>query len=67
MNITVNNQTMTVPDRCCVKDLCGIMNIRENDGVAIAVGMDVLTPEDYTTRQRNEGDKVTIIRATCGG
>ncbi len=58
---------MTVPDGCCVKDLCGIMNIGENDGVAIAVGMDVLTPEDYTTRQLNEGDKVTIIRATCGG
>ena len=50
-----------------MNDLCGIMNIRENDGVAIAVGMDVLTPEDYTTRQLNEGDKVTIIRATCGG
>ena len=42
MNITVNNQIMTVPDGCCVKDLCGIMKKRENDGVAIAVGMERL-------------------------
>ena len=67
MNITVNSQIMTVPDGCCVKDLCGIMNIRENDGVAIAVGMEVLEKQDYESRLLCEGDKVTIIRATCGG
>ncbi len=50
-----------------MKALCDIMNIKESDGAAIAVGMDVLTPADYASRQLMEGDKVTIIRATCGG
>jgi len=67
MNISVNEKEMLVPEGCNVKDLCNIINIKENDGVAIAVGMDVLTPGDYPTRILQEGDKVTIIRATCGG
>ena len=67
MKITVNNKQMIVPEGCTVKALCDIMNIKESDGAAIAVGMDVLTPSDYASRQLMEGDKVTIIRATCGG
>ena len=67
MKITVNDKTMIVPDACTVKILCDIMNIKENDGAAIAVGMDVLSPADYDSRKLMEGDKITIIRATCGG
>ena len=67
MNIIVNDRKMIVPEGCTVKALCDIMNLRESDGAAIAVGMDVLTPADYASRQLMEGDKVTIIRATCGG
>lgn len=67
MKITVNNKQMIVPDACTVKLLCDIMNIKDSDGAAIAVGMDVLSPSDYLTRQLKDGDKVTIIRATCGG
>ena len=67
MNIIVNDRKMIVPNACTVKALCDIMNIKESDGAAIAVGMDVLTPADYASRQLMEGDKVTIIRATCGG
>ena len=67
MNIIVNDRKMIVPDACTVKLLCDIMNIKDSDGAAIAVGMDVLTPADYASRQLMEGDKVTIIRATCGG
>lgn len=67
MKIIVNNKQMIVPEGCTVKLLCDIMNIKDSDGAAIAVGMDVLSPSDYLTRQLKDGDKVTIIRATCGG
>ena len=67
MKIFVNDKQTIVPDACTVKLLCDIMNIKESDGAAIAVGMDVLSPADYPTRQLKDGDKVTIIRATCGG
>ncbi len=67
MKISVNDKQMIVPDACTVSVLCGIMNLTDSDGAAIAVGMDVLAPADYPTRQLREGDKVTIIRATCGG
>jgi sulfur carrier protein len=67
MNITVNNQTMSVPDGCSVKALCEIMNLKNSDGAAVAVGMEVLEKQDYESRLLCEGDKVTIIRATCGG
>ena len=67
MNITVNNQPMSVPDGCSVKALCEIMNLKNSDGAAVAVGMEVLEKQDYESRLLCEGDKVTIIRATCGG
>ena len=67
MRITVNDKQMILPDGCNVKTLCEIINIKDSDGAAIAVGMDILTPADYLTRQLREGDKVTVIRATCGG
>ena len=67
MNITVNNQIMTVPDGCSVKALCEIMNLKNSDGAAVAVGMEVLEKQDYESQLLCEGDKVTIIRATCGG
>ena len=67
MKIFVNDKQTIVPDACTVKLLCDIMNIKACDGAAIAVGMDVLSPTDYLTHTLKEGDKVTIIRATCGG
>lgn len=67
MKISVNNKQMIVPDACTVKTLCEIVNLKDSDGAAIAVGMDVLNSTDYPTRQLREGDSVTIIRATCGG
>ncbi|MBO4741963.1 MAG: sulfur carrier protein ThiS [Bacteroidales bacterium] len=67
MNITVNDKKMIVPDACTISMLCGIMNIQNSDGAAIAVGMEVLSPSEYLAHQLKDGDKVTIIRATCGG
>ncbi|MBP5613441.1 MAG: sulfur carrier protein ThiS [Bacteroidales bacterium] len=67
MTIIVNNQPMSVPDGCSVKALCEIMNLKNSDGAAVAVGMEVLEKQDYESRLLCEGDKVTIIRATCGG
>ena len=67
MNITVNNQPMTVPDACTVETLCALLGLSSIDGAAIAVGMDVLSPVDYPVRLLKEGDKITVIRATCGG
>ncbi len=58
---------MSVPDGCSVKALCEIMNLKNSDGAAVAVGMEVLEKQDYESRLLCEGDKVTIIRATCGG
>ena len=67
MNITVNNQPMSVPEECSVQKLCGIMNLTNAEGAAIAVGMDVIEKQNYENHLLHEGDKVTIIRATCGG
>ena len=67
MNITVNNQAMEVPEACTVEALCGILGLKSKEGAAIAVGMEVIAPADYASRILNEGDKITLIRATCGG
>jgi len=67
MNITVNNKTMEVAEPCTLRQLCNLIGIKENEPVAVAIGMDVVERDRWDTLLLHENDNITIIRATCGG
>lgn len=67
MKVKVNNRDKIVPVGCTAKELVEILGIKENDPVALAIGEDVLSEENWASTELKENDKITIIRATCGG
>ena len=67
MNIIVNGQNTEVPDSCTLRQLCNLIGIKENEPVAVAIGMDVVERDRWDTLLLHENDNITIIRATCGG
>jgi thiamine biosynthesis protein ThiS len=50
-----------------LEKLCETIGIKANEPVAVAVGTDVIDRNMWDATVLHEGDKVTIIRATCGG
>lgn len=67
MIVLVNGKNTEVTSGCTLDKLCGIIGIKANEPVAVAVGTDVIDRNMWDATVLHEGDKVTIIRATCGG
>lgn len=67
MKIIVNKKEMEVGEGCSVEQLVEMVNGKSVDNIAIAIGMKVIRKEDWKTCKLEEGDCVTLIRATCGG
>lgn len=67
MKIVVNDKPKEVPDGCTVEQLCTLVGLKSDNPVAVAVGMDVLDRDRWSTTELKENDKITIIGAVCGG
>ena len=67
MKVIVNKKDKIVPVNCSLEMLMSILNIKATDPVAIAIGDEVIETKDYSSITLKEGDRITIIRATCGG
>ncbi|MDO5760780.1 MAG: sulfur carrier protein ThiS [Bacteroidota bacterium] len=67
MKVRVNNREKIVPVGCTAKELVSILGIKENDPIALAIGEQVLKEEQWEATTLKDNDKITIIRATCGG
>lgn len=67
MKVRVNNREKIVPVGCTAKELTEILGIKNNDPVALAIGEEVLSEEKWASTELKDNDKITIIRATCGG
>lgn len=67
MKIIVNKKEMEVCENCSVERLAEMVNGKSVDNIAVAIGMKVIRKEDWKTCKLEEGDCVTLIRATCGG
>lgn len=65
MKITVNDKEMELAGST-VSDLVRQLGVPSN-GVAVAVGMDIVPREEWESRALTEGCKVMIIRAASGG
>lgn len=65
MKITVNDKEVELSGST-VSDLVKQLGVPSN-GVAVAVGMDIVPREEWESRALTEGCKVMIIRAASGG
>ncbi len=66
MNIFVNGEMTQVADNATLTDLSHKLNLPER-GVAIAVNRAIVQKEQWSDKQLNENDTITIIKAACGG
>lgn len=65
MEITVNSKPLTLSGST-VADLVGQLGL-PSDGVAVAVGADIVPRGEWATRALEEGANVMIIKAASGG
>lgn len=67
MNISVNDQLISVSDHCTVADVvlqfCG----DQQKGIALSVNQKVVPKSDWNNHTINSNDQLLIIRATQGG
>lgn len=70
MQIKVNNQPMVLEASLCLDALLKKLNylgpVKES-GVALAVNRQIISRSQWATHRLNDGDNVTLIKATAGG
>lgn len=66
MEVFVNRTPVEVPDAVTLTELLLSQDISP-DGTAVAVNNRVVPRAEWPTCRLEEGAKVTVIRAVCGG
>nr|MDT0252653.1 sulfur carrier protein ThiS [Endozoicomonas sp.] len=66
MQIKVNNQPMVVETALSLDALLKQLNHLEK-GVALAVNRTIISRSQWDSYQLNDGDNITLIKATAGG
>ena len=64
--ITLNHQEMQIQEDCTLAWLLEDKGLN-GGGIAAAVNNRVIPRKDWDVTSLNDNDKVTVIRATCGG
>ncbi|MBL4657291.1 MAG: sulfur carrier protein ThiS [Flavobacteriales bacterium] len=67
MEITVNNQEITVDSHLILSDYLASKELNEKRGIAVAVNERVIARNDWQSHELTENDRVLIIHATQGG
>lgn len=66
MLIKVNNQQITLQSPYTLTQLLSQLEQADN-GIALAVNRRIVSRSDWTEHNLNEGDEITLIKATAGG
>ena len=67
MNVFINSKETELPDTMSsVADLLRLKGI-SSSGFAVAINNKVVRKDLWSATLLNEGDKVTVITAVCGG
>jgi len=67
MEITVNNQPLTLPETVAVDQLLSAVLHISTSGIAVAVNQSVISKSDWSAHMLQAGDRVVLIKATQGG
>lgn len=67
MNISVNDNQISVEEPCTAFDLVNKLFAEKHKGIAISVNQQVIPRATWENHLINSNDNVLIIRATQGG
>ena len=67
MQVKINQELKNVSNNTTVGILLKDMGYDTGDGIAVAVNDEVIPKNQWTERELNEDDDITLIRATQGG
>ena len=66
MQIKVNDQPVTMVTPLTLRELLKVLS-QEDKGVALAVNSQIVSRSQWENHRLEEGDQITLIKATAGG
>lgn len=66
MEILINGKPVEVKEGITVDEIPAVTGIKA-EGIAIAVENRVIRKPEWCSTKLNNGDRVTVIKAVCGG
>lgn len=67
VEVSINQENFQFPQSGTLADILPLLQIRQLDGIAIAVNDDVIPRSDWAQYPLKAQDKIFVIRATQGG
>jgi len=67
MEITLNNQILTVSDNETLESILKSNNLLNKKGIAVAINASVIPKTNWSKTIINTNDNIMIITATAGG
>jgi sulfur carrier protein len=67
IDVEINGQKRSIPDRSTVRSLLEDLGIADRQGTAVAVNMEVVPRKAHTATVLQTGDRVEIVQAVGGG
>ncbi|HLI93505.1 MAG TPA: sulfur carrier protein ThiS [Puia sp.] len=67
IEVSINQRNYSVPDTGTLADVLPLLDIRQPDGVAIALNEVVIPKGEWGVHVLRPQDRVFVIRATQGG
>ena len=67
IEVSINQQNYSFPDSGTLADVLSVLQIRQADGIAIALNETVIPKGEWAAHVLRAQDKVFVIRATQGG
>ena len=67
MILTVNGKESRFDQALTLQELLHNHDIREKEGIAVALNDSVIAKSEYGKRQLHDGDRIEIVRAVQGG
>jgi sulfur carrier protein len=67
VEVSINQENFQLPESGTLADILSLLQIRQPDGIAIAVNNDVIPKGEWERYTLKAQDKIFVIRATQGG
>ncbi len=67
MEITLNNQLLTVEPSCTLEQLLSTFSELAPKGMALAINQEIIPRSDWARSVLRPGDSIILIKATQGG
>ncbi|MCK9163971.1 MAG: sulfur carrier protein ThiS [Bacteroidales bacterium] len=67
MKVIVNKREKIMPENISVLEMMKIINHGNNSEIALAIDQEIIPQNKWEETKLRDGDKITIIQATCGG